>query len=120
MSAPSLTHALPEAFTPALLPGSRYQVDADYATSLLQSACAEQERRFHILTLLTRYLASGAGGRKQQVLAKELATLRELYEAVWEELRTVFSAELVASVRRQVEAVEEESDAAMHKQFPLF
>ncbi len=33
MSAPSLTHKLAEVFTPALLPDSCYQVDADYATS---------------------------------------------------------------------------------------
>ncbi len=75
----------------------------------------------HLLTLLRRYLLSSeAGGRKQQVLAKESKALSELDEAVWEELSTAFSDRAGCFRSEPGRIVEEDGDATQHTQLALF
>ncbi|HEX7362288.1 MAG TPA: hypothetical protein VF283_17490 [Bryobacteraceae bacterium] len=83
-----------------ILRGSRY---AAYSLSLLASACAEQKGRLRALVLLFDYLASGAGGRKRELIAKEMQALLDLYEAVWCELDDAFGARTIRSAREAVE-----------------
>lgn len=89
-----------------ILHGSRYELDSEYSLHLLAVTCSEQEGRLHTLNLLSEYLASGAGGRKRQLVAKEVQALRELYEAVWCELGCAFNDPVIRSAR---EAVEQET-----------
>lgn len=42
-----------------------------------------QQPRIHTLIFLAEYLASGTGGRKRQLIARERQTLSDLYDAVW-------------------------------------
>jgi hypothetical protein len=57
---------------------------------------------FHTLQLLTEYLA-GCAGRKRQIVASEIKTLQELYEATWSELGCAFPAGLIRRARSAVE-----------------
>ena len=104
MSAPSFpTFARQALGIPPITHGSRYEPDCECVLSLLAVTCAEQEGRLHMLTLLSAYLASGAGGRRRQFVAKEMQALRDLYEAVWCELGCAFSDDFVRMTRRAVE-----------------
>jgi hypothetical protein len=104
MNAPSVPVPLRQAlFIPEIVCASRYEVDSECSTSLLATTCSEQKGRLHTLSLLSEYLASGAGGRKRQLVAKEMQALRELYETVWCELGCAFSDPVVYSVREAVE-----------------
>lgn len=88
---------------PPILRDSRYESDSEYSLHLLAATCSEQEGRLDMLKLLSDYLASGAGGRKRQLAAKELQALRDLYEAVWSELGCAFSDPVVRSAREAIE-----------------
>lgn len=82
-----------------ILRGSRYEADAGYSLCLLASACAEQKGRLRALVLLSEYLASGAGGRRRELISKEMQALRDLYKAVWCELGGAFGDEVIRAVR---------------------
>ena len=88
---------------PPILHDSRYESDSEYSLKLLAATCWEQEGRLHTLNLLSDYLASSAGGRKRQLLAKELQALRDLYEAVWCEPGCAFGDLVICSAREAVE-----------------
>lgn len=104
MTAPSVSAPSRQAlFVPEILRESRYEAESEYSLNLLAATCSEQTGRLHTLSLLSEYLASGAGGRKRQLVAKEIEALRELYEAVWCELGCAFSDPVVRSAREAVE-----------------
>lgn len=104
MSAPSFPTFARQGFAiPPIVHGNRYELECECACSLLAVTCAEQEGRLHMLTLLSAYLASGAGGRKRQFVAKEMHALADFYEAVWCELGCAFSNDFVRVTRRAVE-----------------
>jgi hypothetical protein len=104
MSAPPFpTFARQGLAIPPIVHENRYELECECARSLLAVTCAEQEGRLHMLTLLSAYLASGAGGRKRQFVAKEMQALRDLYEAAWCELGCAFSDDFARMTRRTVE-----------------
>lgn len=88
---------------PAIIHESRYEADDEYSLALLAATCSEQERRLHTLTLLSEYVASGAGGRKWLLVTKEIQALTDLYEAVWCELGCAFDSHVVRSARAALE-----------------
>ncbi len=92
----------PEFLHPVLLDCNR-QGDEDFSSSLLRQTCLEQQSRLHTLMLLSDYLLSTPGSRKQQLLAAEWKALRELYESVWEELSSAFEEPVVSDARAAVE-----------------
>ena len=93
----------PEFLHPVIFDDSRYEGDEDFSSSLLQQTCFEQQGRLRTLMLLSDYLATPPGSRKQQLLAGEWKALRELYESVWEELSSAFEERIVSDARAIVE-----------------
>jgi hypothetical protein len=82
MSAPSVTAvSRRDLILPPIFRDSRYESDREYSLSLLAVTCSEQQGRLHTLNLLSEYLASSAGGRKRQLVTREMQALSELYEA---------------------------------------
>ena len=104
MSAPS-TAAVPRRslVLPPIFRNSRYESDSEHSLSLLAVTCSEQQGRLHTLNLLSEYVASGAAGRKRQLVTREMQALRELYEAIWCELGCAFSDRIISSARTAVE-----------------
>lgn len=101
-SMPAVSHR--DLVLPPIFRASRYEPDSsEHPLRLLAVTCCEQQGRLHTLNLLSEYLASGAGGRKRQLVAKEMQALSELYEAVWCELGCGFSDSLIRSARETVE-----------------
>lgn len=81
---------------------SLYAKDRRHSLGLLAAVCSEQQGRFHTLQLLSDYLASRTG-RKRQAAASEMKALRDLHESTWCELSFAFPAELVRWARAAVE-----------------
>jgi hypothetical protein len=104
MSAPSMAAvSRRDLMLPPVFRDSRYQSDSEHSPSLLAVTCSEQQGRLHTLNLLSEYLASGAGGRKRQLVTREMQALSELYEVVWCELGCAFSDRIISSARTAVE-----------------
>lgn len=95
-------NSAPAQTLPAVLRDSRYEADREYPLGLLAATSAEQKSRFRTLALLSAYVASGAKGRRRELVNKEIQALRDLYEAVWGELDGAFGDGVVRAAKEAV------------------